>query len=48
VVQEVSYQVWGWLLLDEDGNPLQMRNGYTSMDPAKSAAVEWLRINPRG
>lgn len=48
LVQEVSVGVWGWLLMDDDGNPLQMRNGYTAMEPAKAAAVEWLKVNPRG
>jgi hypothetical protein len=49
MVQQVSApDVFGWLLLDDDGNPVQMRNGYLSSGAACAGVMAWLLANPNG
>lgn len=48
LVQEVSIGSWGWLLMNEDGDPLQMRNGYTTHLAAMEGSRAWLQIYPHG
>ena len=50
VVQQVSVGVdaFGWVILDNDRNPIQMRNGYRSSGLACAGVATWLEANPNG
>lgn len=48
LVQELGDNTWGWLLMDEDHHPVQMRNGYVREDLARIAVAMWLEVNPNG
>lgn len=46
IVQDVGDSEWGWLLMNEESSPVQMRNGYVSHAAAMDGARFWLQVNP--
>lgn len=45
IVQDVGDDEFGWLLLDAEATPVQMRNGYKERASAQKAVYQWLRVN---
>jgi hypothetical protein len=47
IVQDVGNGLWGWLLMYRE-TPVQMRNGYRSVELAKTGVQMWLEVNSHG
>ncbi len=48
LVQDIGDSLWGWLLMNGEQLPVQMRNGYANEQLAKTAVAMWLEVNPNG
>ncbi len=46
IVQDVGDDEFGWLLMDGESTPVQMRNGYKERASAQKGVFQWLKMNP--